>query len=103
MALNSKALGADFVFAWPTAEISVMGPSGAAVIVNQNSSPEETESFIHHYKRNHVSPFNATDKGLVDDIINPDETREKLIQSFSLLNCKRTETVGKKNHGNIPL
>lgn len=103
VALNSKALGADFVFAWPTAEISVMGPNGAAVIVNQNSSPEATESFIDHYKRHHVSPFNATEKGLVDDIFNPIETREKLIMSFSLLNCKQTETERKRRHGNIPL
>jgi propionyl-CoA carboxylase beta chain len=108
VALNSKSIGADLVFAWPNAEIAVMGPQGAANIIFakeiQNSdNPEETrQQKIDEYREKFANPYVAASQGMVDDVIDPRETRIKLIQALEMLRTKKEDRPGKK-HGNIPL
>ncbi|WP_096434744.1 acyl-CoA carboxylase subunit beta [Alteribacter populi] len=108
VALNSKAIGADLVFAWPNAEIAVMGPHGAANIIfakeiRESESPEETrQGKIEEYREKFANPYVAAANGMVDDVIDPRETRVKLIQSLDMLQKKSEERPYKK-HGNIPL
>nr|WP_249317051.1 acyl-CoA carboxylase subunit beta [Bacillus sp. FJAT-50079] len=108
VALNSKAIGADLVYAWPNAEIAVMGPHGAANIIFardiQNSkNPEATrQEKIEEYREKFANPYIAAARGMVDDVIDPRETRIKLIQALEMLRNKR-ESRPKKKHGNIPL
>jgi propionyl-CoA carboxylase beta chain len=108
VALNSKSIGADLVFAWPNAEIAVMGPQGAANIIFakeiQNSdNPEETrQQKIDEYREKFANPYVAASQGMVDDVIDPRETRIKLIQALDMLRTKKEDRPGKK-HGNIPL
>ncbi|GEK33956.1 acyl-CoA carboxylase subunit beta [Kurthia sibirica] len=108
VALNSKAIGADMVYAWPNAEIAVMGAAGAANIIHageiaKSTDPEATRAQkIEEYKEKFANPYVAASHGLVDDIIDPRETRIKLIQSLEMLRNKQ-EDRPKKKHGNIPL
>lgn len=108
VALNSKSIGADVVFAWPNAEIAVMGPQGAANIIFakeiQNSdNPEETRAQkIEEYRKKFANPYVAASMGMVDDVIDPRETRIKIIQSLDMLRNKK-ESRPYKRHGNIPL
>ena len=106
--MNSKSLGADLSFAWPTAEIAVMGAKGAAEIIFRKeivdaSDPElkwrEKEA---EYADTFANPYRAAERGIVDDVIFPRETREKLLHGFSMLE-KKAENLPLKKHGNIPL
>jgi len=106
--MNSKHIGADFNFAWPTAEIAVMGAKGAAEIIFKKEianadNPEQTLSnLISNYSEKFANPYQAASKGYVDDVILPSETRKKLISAFELLENKKVISIPKK-HGNIPL
>lgn len=108
VALNSKSIGADLVFAWPNAEIAVMGASGAANIIFANEiakspNPDDTRNAkIEEYKEKFANPYVAASLGMVDDVIDPRETRIKLIQSLEML-ANKEESRPKKKHGNIPL
>ncbi len=108
VALNSKSIGADLVYAWPNAEIAVMGPEGAANIIFakdiQNSEdPEATrQEKIDEYREKFANPYVAAGLGMVDDVIDPRETRISLIQALDMLKNKNEERP-KKKHGNIPL
>ncbi|WP_246944711.1 acyl-CoA carboxylase subunit beta [Bacillus pinisoli] len=108
VALNSKAIGADIVYAWPNAEIAVMGPQGAANIIfareiAESEDPEKTRAAkIEEYREKFANPYVAAKMGMVDDVIDPRETRIKLIQALEMLRNKREERPRKK-HGNIPL
>ncbi len=108
VALNSKSIGADLVFAWPNAEIAVMGPQGAANIIfareiNQSEDPEATRAQkIKEYREKFANPYVAASMGMVDDVIDPRETRIKIIQSLEMLRNKK-DTRPSKKHGNIPL
>lgn len=108
VALNSKSIGADLVFAWPNAEIAVMGPQGAANIIfakeiNSSENPEETRTQkIEEYRQKFANPYVAASKGMVDDVIDPRETRIKIIQGLEMLKGKK-ELRPYKKHGNIPL
>ncbi len=108
VALNSKAIGADIVYAWPNAEIAVMGPHGAANIIfakeiQESENPENTRNEkIEEYREKFANPYIAAANGMVDDVIDPRETRVKLIQSLEMLERKDEERP-KKKHGNIPL
>ncbi|MCR2820325.1 acyl-CoA carboxylase subunit beta [Lederbergia panacisoli] len=108
VALNSKAIGADLVFAWPNAEIAVMGPHGAANIIfareiTNSEDPEKTRlEKMEEYRETVANPYVAAARGMVDDVIDPRETRIKLIQSLEMLRHKHEERPNKK-HGNIPL
>lgn len=107
-AMNSKALGADMVFAWPICEIAVMGADGAVDIVyhREIEDAENAEEFrqkeIEKYEEKYLTPYFAAAYGMVDEIIMPEETREKLIRAFHSLENKYVETY-KKKHGNIAL
>ncbi|WP_099158444.1 acyl-CoA carboxylase subunit beta [Virgibacillus ndiopensis] len=108
VALNSKSIGADLVYAWPNAEIAVMGPEGAANIIfakeiAESANPEVTrQEKIETYREKFANPYVAAGLGMVDDVIDPRETRIKLIQSLEMLSNKQ-EDRPKKKHGNIPL
>ena len=108
VALNSKSIGADLVYAWPNAEIAVMGPEGAANIIfareiNESDNPEATrKEKIDEYREKFANPYVAAGLGMVDDVIDPRETREKLVQALDILQNKQEERP-KKKHGNIPL
>ncbi len=108
VALNSKSIGADLVYAWPNAEIAVMGPDGAANVIFakeiQNSEdPESTrQEKINEYREKFANPYVAAGLGMVDDVIDPRETRISLIQALDMLKNKHEERP-KKKHGNIPL
>lgn len=108
VALNSKAIGADLVFAWPNAEIAVMGPEGAANIIfareiQESDNPEQTrQEKIEEYKEKFANPYVAAGLGIVDDVIDPRDTRLKLVQSLEMLENKNEKRPEKK-HGNIPL
>ena len=106
--MNSKHLKADFNFAWPSAEIAVMGGPGAVNIIHRKEiaaadSPELKRSeLLEAYKKTFLSPFRAADLGYIDAIIDPAETRRVLVRSFNALEQKRDRLPPKK-HGNIPL
>ncbi|WP_419179265.1 acyl-CoA carboxylase subunit beta [Gottfriedia acidiceleris] len=108
VALNSKSIGADLVFAWPNAEIAVMGAAGAVNIlygkeISQSNRPDELRSeWMDQYKEKFSNPYVAAKYGLVDDVIDPRMTRKKLIQSLEVLKNKNEKRPAKK-HGNIPL
>ena len=108
IAMGSKHLGADIVLAWPSAEIAVMGPQGAANIVFRGEiknaeNPTETRArLIKEYTDEFATPYKAAERGFVDDIIEPAFTRARLIDAFDMLASKR-ETRPTKKHGNIPL
>lgn len=106
--MNSKHIGADFNFAWPTAEIAVMGAKGASEIIfkREIAAAEDREKVQkekeEEYARLFANPYSATDRGFVDEVILPRDTRRKLIKAFSALENK-VVSAPKKKHGNIPL
>jgi acetyl-CoA carboxylase carboxyltransferase component len=108
LVMNSKHLRADVSFAWPTAEIAVMGAEGAVNIVfrkeidkAQDPAAKRAE-LIDEYKRKFSTPYAAAERGFIDDVIEPAETRPRLIQALRMLSTKR-ESVPARKHGNIPL
>ena len=100
LAMCSRDLGADQVIAWPTAEIAVMGPAGAANIIFKKD-PDITAK-TEEYVQNFATPYQAAKRGFVDMVIEPKETRPVLINAFNMLALKR-EGRPAKRHGNIPL
>jgi acetyl-CoA carboxylase carboxyltransferase component len=108
IAMNSKHLGADQVFAWPTAEIAVMGPDGAANIIFRKDIAEAADPVaarqekIAEYTEKFSNPYVAAARGYVDDVILPSETRARVAGALEMLASKR-ETRPSKKHGNIPL
>ncbi len=108
LAMGSKHLGADFVFAYPTAEIAVMGPEGAAEIVFRKEiaaaeDPEKAkQEKIREYREKFANPYRAASRGYIDDVIDPKYTRVKIISALRILETKR-EKLPPKKHGNIPL
>ncbi|HET9260800.1 MAG TPA: acyl-CoA carboxylase subunit beta [Acidimicrobiia bacterium] len=107
LVMNSRGIRADLVFAWPSAEIAVMGAQGAVNIIHRRelSSADNTEErrleLIDDYERRFNNPYVAAELGLVDEIIEPRETRVKLIRAMEMLRTKR-ETLPPKKHGNGP-
>ncbi|ADD09171.1 acyl-CoA carboxylase subunit beta [Candidatus Aciduliprofundum boonei] len=108
IAMGSKHLRADVVYAWPNAEIAVMGPEGAVNIVfrreiKEAENPEKRrQELINEYRDKFANPYVAASRLYVDDIIYPHETRPKIIQALNMLENKKEERPEKK-HGNIPL
>ena len=106
--MNSKNIGADLNFAWPTAEIAVMGAKGAAEIIFKKEISEAADSQAKwlekekEYAELFANPYRAAERGFVDDVILPEETRTKLIAAFESLENKAV-SLPKKKHGNIPL
>ena len=108
LAMCSKDLGADQVFAWPGAEIAVMGPEGAANIIfkkdisNSDNPVETRQEKIKEYRDTVANPYIAASRGFIDDVIVPSTTRPRLISVFDMLETKRESNPAKK-HGNIPV
>jgi acetyl-CoA/propionyl-CoA carboxylase carboxyl transferase subunit len=108
LVMNSKHLRSDVSFAWPTAEIAVMGPEGAVNVVfrkeieKAEDPVERRQELIAEYQRKFANPYVAAERGFVDDVIEPAETRPRLIKSLRMLSTKR-EAVPARKHGNIPL
>ncbi len=106
--MNSKHIGADLNFAWPTAEIAVMGADGAVSIIfrRELAAAEDQESkreeLVAAYKDKFANPYRAAELGYVDEILRPRDTRHRLIEAFDSLQNKRASNPPKK-HGNIPL
>ena len=106
--MSSKHIRGDFNFAWPTAEIAVMGPEGAVEIIYrrelaQADDPEALKArFVREYRAKFANPYVAAEMGYVDDVIDPAETRPRLIEALEMLASKRDQNPWKK-HGNIPL
>lgn len=106
--MNSKHIGADMNFAWPTAEIAVMGAKGAAEIIfkkeitNSKNPEAKLKEKQDEYAAMFANPYNAASRGYVDEVILPSDTREKLIKAFKISENKKA-TIPKKKHGNIPL
>lgn len=106
--MSSKHIRADFNFAWPTAEVAVMGPEGAVNIVFRNDLKEAADpdarraELIADYKERFANPFSAAERGYVDEVIEPSRTRPVLIDALETALTKR-EPRPKRKHGNIPL
>ncbi len=106
--MNSRAVRADVVYAWPTAEIAVMGAQGAVNVIHRrdiadSNDPEARRTeLIDEYEERFNTPYLAAERGFVDDVIEPRETRPRLIRSLEMLRNKR-EAMPPKKHGNIPL
>ncbi|MEE8519664.1 MAG: acyl-CoA carboxylase subunit beta [Dehalococcoidia bacterium] len=106
--MGSKHLRADINFAWPTAEIAVMGPDAAVNIIHRHKIAEAEDpealrnELIDEYRKTLATPYQAAERGYIDDVIDPAETRPKLIRALDSLQNKR-DTLPPKKHGNIPL
>jgi propionyl-CoA carboxylase beta chain len=100
--MSSKHIRADFNFAWPTAEIAVMGPEGAVNIIYRDRAPEERAALIEDYKEQFANPYAAAERGYVDDVIEPRRTRPVLIDALETALTK-AEPRPRRKHGNIPL
>ena len=108
IAMNSKGLGADVVYAWPIAEIAVMGASGAVSIIGRKAISEAEDKdakrneLIDEYNDKFMNPYVAASRGYVDEVILPSETRSKIVSALNMLEGKFEDRPYKK-HGNIPL
>jgi acetyl-CoA carboxylase carboxyltransferase component len=100
--MSSKHIRADFNFAWPTAEVAVMGPEGAVNIIYRDSSAEERAELIADYKEQFANPYTAAERGYVDDVIEPRRTRPVLIDALEAA-LSKAEPRPRRKHGNIPL
>ncbi len=106
--MNSKHIGADMNYAWPSAEIAVMGAKGASEIIFKREIAEAEDSEaklqekVDEYTRKFANPYRAAHRGYVDEVIKPENTREKLMKAFKMLENK-ADKLPKKKHGNIPL
>ena len=102
--MSSKHLRGDVNFAWPSAEIAVMGPKGAVEIMHRTEvgNKKKLEEYAEEYREKFANPFVAASRGYIDDIILPQETRLRLCRSLKMLKNKRLEKIWKK-HDNIPL
>lgn len=108
IAMNSKGTGADVVYAWPIAEIAVMGAAGAVSIIGKReiekaeNPTEKKEELLNAYNDKFMNPYIAAEHGYVDEVILPEETREKIANAFKMLKTKE-RSLPRKKHGNIPL
>ena len=106
--MNSKSIGADLAFAWPSAELAVMGPQGAVEIIyrrelQQAADPaSRREELVADYTERYANPYAAAERGYVDDVIDPADTRRKLVAGLRMLRTKREE-LPRRKHGNVPL
>ena len=106
--MNSKHIGADMNFAWPSAEIAVMGAKGAAEIIfrNEIKSAKDPDAALANKEKEYAdifaNPYRAAERGFVDEVIHPEQTRLKLIKAFAMLENK-VDSLPQKKHGNIPL
>jgi acetyl-CoA carboxylase carboxyltransferase component len=108
LAMSSRHLGADMVYAWPTAEVAVMGADGAANIIHRkeiqgaDDPAAKRREKIEAYKQQFSNPYRAAERGYVDAIILPRHTRQRICEALELM-CTKREARPPKKHGNIPV
>src|SRR3954464_10522946 len=106
--MNSKSIGADLAYAWPTAELAVMGPSGAVEILYKRELQQAADpvarraELVEEYIERYANPYAAAERGYVDDVIDPRDTRRVLVHALEVLRTKK-ETLPARKHGNGPL
>jgi len=106
--MNSKSIGADLAFAWPSAELAVMGPHGAVEIINRRELEQTDDpaalraALVADYAEHYANPWIAAERGYVDDVIDPAMTRPALVRGLAMLRSKR-ENLPPRKHGNVPL
>jgi propionyl-CoA carboxylase beta chain len=106
--MGSKHVGADINLAWPTAEIAVLGPESAVTVLHGRELADSDDSearraqLIREYRDSVCNPYTAADRGYVDAVIEPSETRVQIVRALRLLRSKRVERLPRK-HGNMPL
>ena len=106
--MDSKSVGSDLSYAWPTAELAVMGPQGAVEIVYRREIQQAADpvsrraELVAEYTEKYANPYAAAERGYVDDVIDPAETRQKIVAGLAMLRTKR-EDLPKRKHGNVPL
>mgnify|MGYP000843563573 CR=1 FL=1 len=108
LAMCSKDMGADVAFAWPQANIAVMGADGAVKILyhdeikNAPNPEEKTKELVQEYESYHCNPYVAAERGYIDSVINPEETRARVASSLHMLQTKQ-QSMPERKHGNMPL
>ena len=106
--MDSKSVGSDLSLAWPSAELAVMGPQGAVEIIHRRELQDSADptalrsELVDDYVERFANPYVAAERGFVDDVIDPSETRVRLINGLEMLASKRSEPPRRK-HGNVPL
>jgi len=106
--MNSKSIGADLAFAWPSAEIAVMDANGAANIIFRREIDAAEDpvakkaELVEQYSERFANPYSAGERGYVDDVIDPRDTRRVLVESLEMLRSKK-EKLPQRKHGNVPL
>jgi acetyl-CoA carboxylase carboxyltransferase component len=106
--MNSRHMDADIVYAWPSAEIAVMGPAGAVEVIFRKEAMEAKDPKAvliekeNEYRDKFANPYNAAERGYIDDIIEPSRTRFRIIRALEMLANKKV-TIPARKHGNIPL
>tara|TARA_B100000686_G_C16761596_1_gene959047 strand:+ start:334 stop:1899 length:1566 start_codon:yes stop_codon:yes gene_type:complete len=106
--MDSKSVGSDLSLAWPSAELAVMGPQGAVEIIHRRELQDASDpsmrrdQLVDEYIERFANPYVAAERGFIDDVIDPSETRIRLIDGFEMLDSKKVENPRRK-HGNIPL
>jgi len=106
--MDSKSIGSDLAFAWPSAELAVMGPQGAVEIVYRRELQQAADpaarrkELVADYTEKYANPYSAAERGYVDDVIDPADTRRKLVAGLRMLQTKREE-LPRRKHGNVPL
>ncbi len=106
--MNSKSVGADLAYAWPSAELAVMGPQGAVEVLHRREIAGSDDpvsrrlELVEEYTERYANPYVAAERGFVDDVIDPQETRKVLVQALRILRTKK-EDLPRRKHGNVPL
>ena len=106
--MDSKSIGSDLAYAWPTAELAVMGPQGAVEIVYRRELQQAADpvarraELVADYTEKYANPYAAAERGYIDDVIDPAETRQKIVAGLRMLRTKREE-LPRRKHGNMPL
>jgi acetyl-CoA carboxylase carboxyltransferase component len=106
--MDSKSIGSDLSYAWPTAELAVMGPQGAVEIVYRRELQQAADplarraELVTEYTEKYANPYVAAERGFVDDVIDPADTRRRIVAGLAMLRTKR-EDLPKRKHGNVPL
>ena len=106
--MNSKSIGADLAYAWPSAELAVMGPQGAVEILyrrelqSADDPVARRDELVEEYTERYANPYTSAERGYVDDVIDPAQTRATLVRGLAMLRSKREE-LPKRKHGNVPL
>jgi acetyl-CoA carboxylase carboxyltransferase component len=106
--ISSRSIGADLALAWPSAELAVMGPQGAVEIIHRRELAEAADptarraELVEQYAERYANPYIAAERGYVDDVIHPADTRRVLVEALAMLRDKRAE-VPERRHANVPL